>query len=105
MENEGLVHEYLGITIDYLIASKVVFTMFDYLQDTIIEVAEDLKITVLTILETISCSRLLMIHQACFQKTQKYSILISQDYCLQARGRGPPYKYVMHFYAHEQNHL
>ena len=29
MENTGLVHEYLGITIDYLIADKVVFMMFD----------------------------------------------------------------------------
>ena len=29
MENKGLMHEYLGIRIDYLIAGKVVFTMFD----------------------------------------------------------------------------
>ena len=28
-ENTGLVHEYLGIIIDYSIAGKVVFTMFD----------------------------------------------------------------------------
>ena len=28
-ENTGLVHEYLGITIDYLIAGKMVFMMFD----------------------------------------------------------------------------
>ena len=31
IENKGLVHEYLGITIDYSIPRKVVFTMFDYL--------------------------------------------------------------------------
>ena len=42
-ENTGLVHEYLGITIDYLIAGKVVFTMFDYLEDVIVEAAKDLK--------------------------------------------------------------
>ena len=43
MENTGLVHEYLGITIDYPIAGKVVFTMFDYLEDVIVEAAKDLK--------------------------------------------------------------
>ena len=42
-ENTGLVHEYLGITIDYLIAGKVVFTMFDYLEGVIVEVTKDLK--------------------------------------------------------------
>ena len=31
------------ITIDYLIAGKVVFTIFDYLEDVIMEVADDLK--------------------------------------------------------------
>ena len=36
-------HKYLGITIDYLIAGKVVFTVFDYLEDVIVEAAEDLK--------------------------------------------------------------
>ena len=36
-------HEYLGINIDYLIAGKVVFTMFDYLEDVIVEAAKDLK--------------------------------------------------------------
>ena len=34
-ENKGLVHEYLGITIDYSILGKSVFTMFDYLEDVI----------------------------------------------------------------------
>ena len=42
-ENTELVHEYLGITIDYSIAGKVVFTMFDYLEDVIVEAANDLK--------------------------------------------------------------
>ena len=41
--NRGLVHKYLGVTINYLIAGKVVFTMFDYLEDVIVECAEDLK--------------------------------------------------------------
>ena len=39
-ENTGLAHEYLGITIDYSIAGKVVFTMFNYLEDVIVEAAE-----------------------------------------------------------------
>ena len=42
-ENIGLVHEYLGITTDYLIAGKVVFTMLNYLEDVIVEAANDLK--------------------------------------------------------------
>ena len=42
-ENKGLVHRYLGITIDNSIEGKVVFTMFDYLEDVIFEVADDLK--------------------------------------------------------------
>ena len=42
-ENKGLVHEYLGITIDYSIPRKVVFTMFDYLEDVIVEASQDLK--------------------------------------------------------------
>ena len=42
-EKKDLVHEYSGITIDYSIAGKVVFTMFDYSEDVIIEYAEYLK--------------------------------------------------------------
>ena len=42
-ENTGLVHNYLGITIDYSIASKVVFTMFNYQEDVIVETADNLK--------------------------------------------------------------
>ena len=42
-EKTGLVHEYLGITIDYLIAGKMVFTMLDYLEDVIVEASNDLK--------------------------------------------------------------
>ena len=34
-ENRRLVHKYLGITIDYSIPCKVVFTMFDYPKDVI----------------------------------------------------------------------
>ena len=42
-ENRALVHEYLGITINYSITGKVVFTMFNYLEDVILECAKDLK--------------------------------------------------------------
>ena len=42
-ENKGLVYEYLGITIDYSIPRKVVFTMFNYLKGVIIEANKDLK--------------------------------------------------------------
>ena len=42
-ENKGLVHKYLGITIDYSIPWKVVLTIFDYLEDVIVEANENLK--------------------------------------------------------------
>ena len=42
-ENKGLIHEDLGITIGDLIAGKVVFNMFDYLEDVIFEAADDPK--------------------------------------------------------------
>ena len=42
-ENKGLIHEYLGVTVDYLIPRKVVFTMFDYLEDVIVEANKALK--------------------------------------------------------------
>ena len=41
--NRGLKHGYLGITINYTIAGKIVFTMFDYLENVIVECAEGLK--------------------------------------------------------------
>ena len=43
MENRGLIHEYLSITIDYSTGGKVVFLMFDYLEDMIVECAKDLN--------------------------------------------------------------
>ena len=36
-ENQGLVHKYLSITVGYSITGKVVFTMFNYLKDVIVE--------------------------------------------------------------------
>ena len=42
-ENRELVHEYLGIIIDYSIMGKVIFMMFNYLEDVSVECAEDLK--------------------------------------------------------------
>ena len=39
----GNLHNYLGITIDYSLKGKVVFTMFDYLEDIIVECPDDLK--------------------------------------------------------------
>ena len=42
-KNRGNIHEYLGMTIDYSIQGKVVFTMFDFLEDIIVEAPEDLK--------------------------------------------------------------
>ena len=42
-ENKGLVHKYLGITIDYSIPRKVVFTVFNYLENVIVEANEELK--------------------------------------------------------------
>ena len=42
-KNREHIHKYLGITIDYSIADKVVFSMFDFLTDVIVKYAEDLK--------------------------------------------------------------
>ena len=41
--NKGLIHDYLGIIIDYLLAGKAVFTMYDYLEDVFVKCPEDLK--------------------------------------------------------------
>ena len=49
IKNRGKVYEYLGITIYYSIADKVVFTMFDYLENMLVEYAEYIKIVVFTI--------------------------------------------------------
>ena len=43
IENRWLVHEYLSITNDYLIAGMVVFMMFDYIEDVIVKCAKDMK--------------------------------------------------------------
>ena len=42
-ENIGKLNDYLGITIDYSIKGKVVFTMVDYLKDIIVKYLDDLK--------------------------------------------------------------
>ena len=39
----GPVHDYLGLWIDYSIPSKVIFTMYDYIEDIIVEAPDDLK--------------------------------------------------------------
>ena len=42
-ESKGLLHKFLGTTTDYSIPRKVVFTIFDYLEDTIVEAEKNLK--------------------------------------------------------------
>ena len=42
-QNKGLVHKYLGITIDYSISHKIIFTIYDYFEDVIVEADKDLK--------------------------------------------------------------
>jgi hypothetical protein len=37
----GMIHDYLGITIDYSEIGKVKFTMFDYLEDILAEMPVD----------------------------------------------------------------
>jgi hypothetical protein len=39
----GLIHGYLGITIDYSESDKVKFTMYDYLEDILDEMPEDMN--------------------------------------------------------------
>lgn len=42
-ETTGEVHEYLDLTIHYNLPGKVAFTMFEYLEDIIVEAPEELK--------------------------------------------------------------
>ena len=42
-KSTGLVHKYLGMVLDYSIPGKIAFTMFEYLEDIIVEAPEDLK--------------------------------------------------------------
>ena len=41
----GNVNEYLGMTIDFSLPGRVVFTMFDYLEDIILEAPVDMRRT------------------------------------------------------------
>jgi hypothetical protein len=38
-----MIHDYLGITIDYSKKQKVKFTMYDYLEDILDEIPDDMK--------------------------------------------------------------
>lgn len=40
---KGLKHNYLGMNIDYSLQGKVVFTMYDFFEDVIVEAPEELK--------------------------------------------------------------
>ena len=40
---KGLVHKYLGVTINYSIVGNVEFTIFDYLEDVIVACVEELE--------------------------------------------------------------
>ena len=42
-EIKGVVHDYLGLTVDFSLPGKVVFSMFSYLEDIIVEAPLDLK--------------------------------------------------------------
>ena len=42
-ESTGLMHEYLGMNLDYSIPGKIAFTMYKYLEDIIVEAPEDSK--------------------------------------------------------------
>ena len=37
----GKIHEYLGMTIDWSVDGKVIFTMYDYLEDILAEAPDD----------------------------------------------------------------
>ena len=39
----GNVHDYLGMMIDFILLGRVVFTMFDYLEDIILEAPDDMR--------------------------------------------------------------
>ena len=45
----GKIHEYLGMTIDYSEDGKVKFTMYDYLEDILVEAPDDMDGTAVTV--------------------------------------------------------
>ena len=73
--------------------------MFGYLEELIVEAAEDLENSHSYYQGNNSYTRLMMIHQGCNQRTRYYSTVMLQD--LQARGGDPTYNYVLHFYVQE----
>ena len=38
-----MIHKYLGLTVDIPLEGKVVFSMFDFIEDIIMEAPDDLK--------------------------------------------------------------
>ena len=43
LESTVLVYKYLGMVLDYSISGKIAFTMFEYLEDIIVEALDNLK--------------------------------------------------------------
>ena len=86
-ENKGLVHEYLDIAIDYSIPYKVLFTVFDYLEDIIVEEDKDLKN---------SCS-----YYPRNDSLMKVDYNMKSDYYLQVREQDKMYRFVLHSYVQE----
>ena len=39
-----MIHNYLGLTIDFFLPGKVVYSMFEYLEDIVVEAPVNLKI-------------------------------------------------------------
>ena len=104
IENKGLVHEYLGITIDYSIAGKVVFTIFNYLEGVIFKAANDLKNSRSYYPGNNQLFKVDDNSPRLSKKDADISYCMSQDYYLQERGQGLTYKFVLYFYIHEYNH-
>ena len=40
----GKIHEYLGMTIDWSVDRKVIFTIYDYLEDILAEAPDDFNV-------------------------------------------------------------
>ena len=81
-EYKGLIHEYLSVIIDCSIPGKVVYTMFDYLEDVIVEAAGDLKNSRPYYPGNDQLFKVDYDSPSLPPKDVSYSIVMSRDYCL-----------------------
>ena len=99
----GEIHEYLGMTIDYSEDSTVKFTMYDYLEDIVLEAPDDMDGKSVTV----ASDHLFTVNDKC----EKLDPEIADYYhrtvagcCLRPRGLVQIYRQLLHSYVPELPH-